>query len=242
MTQPRQHLRHRGCDITRRQGWPVDHDNAQAQGAGGQYLGLGPGTACVFGDDMGDVVRLQKGGIACDIKRAACDDDAGVRQGHTFGRIDQPQQVMVLGFGGKAIKVLLANRQENPRGRIGQAGNRARHVGDMGPKIAGLGLPRGAFKGQKRHAASKACRDRIPAHLGGKGVGGIDNVGNPVAAYIMTQPRHAAKAADPRGQGLRHRMGRATGIGKHRVQPKCGKGRGKVACFGGSPQQEKAHG
>ncbi len=43
---------------------------------------------------------------------------------------------------------------------------------------------------------------------------------------IAHQPSHTAKPANPLGQGLRHRVRRATGIGKHRIHPGIGQGCG----------------
>lgn len=242
MTQPRQNLGHRGHNATRRQRRPVDHDNAQAQRTGGEYLGLGPRATCIFGDDMGDLVGLQKGGIASTVKRAARDDDASLWQGQRTRRVNQPQQVVVLGFGGKAVEVLLANREKNPRRRIWQSGHCRCHVGHMDPIIPRFGPPRGALQDQQLHPARKAGVNGVPAHLGGKGMGGIDNMCDAIGPHIVTQAHHTAKAAHARGQGLQHGMRRAPSIGKDCGHTLCGKGRGKLAGFGGSAQQEGAHG
>lgn len=242
MTQPCQHLRDRGHDATRRQGWSVDHNNRHAQRAGGVEFGRSPRAACVFGDDMGDFVAAQQGGIACDIKGAARDNDGGIRQGLACGRIDQPQQVMVLRLGGEGIKGLLSNRQEYPRRRVGQGGNRACDIRHMDPVIAAGDLPRRALQGQQLHTAGKAGINRVPAHLRGKGVGCIDNMGDTVGAQVIAQTRHAAKTADAGGQGLGHGVCGATRIGKHGVYALCCKGGGKLTCLSGSAQEEGAHG
>jgi len=242
MTQPRQHLWHRCHDLPRRQGWSVDHNDRKAQGTGGQYFGRSAGAACVFGDDVGDAVGLQQGRIMRHIKGAARDDCGGVRQGQRGRWIYQPQQVMVLGFGGKGREGLLADGEEHPPGRIGQGDDGGRNIGNMGPVITCLSLPRRAFQGEELHAAGKAGRNGISAHLCCKGVGGVDDMGDVVGLHIFTQARHAAKAADAGRQGLGHRVGRAPGIGKHGVDADGREGGGEVAGFGRAAQEEGAHG
>lgn len=242
MTEPRQHLRHRCHDLPGRQGWSVDHYERNSQGAGGQYFGLCPTAACVFGDNMGDVVVAQEVRVTGHIERATRNDHAGLRQGQCGRRINKAQQVMVLGFGGKGIKALLANGKEHLCRGIRQGNYGRSDIGDVGPIVALRGVPGRAFQGQELHAARKAGIDGIPAHPSCKGVGGIDDMGDLVGLHIVTQARHTAKAADPRGQRLRHGAGGAPGIGKHGVHALRREGCGKAACFGSSPQQEKAHG
>jgi len=242
MTEPRQNLRHRCQDVPGRQGWPVDHYDGYPQSAGGQYFGLCPTAACVFGDDMGDVMIAQEARVTVHIKRAARDDDAGLRQGQCGRRINKAQQVMVLGFGGEGAEVLLANGEEHVCCGIRQGSYGRGDIGNVGPIITLLGVPRRAFKGQELHATRKAGINGIPAHPGCKGVGGIDDMGDAVGLHIVTQARHTAEAADARGQRLRHGVGGAPCIGKHRVHALRREGCGKTGCFGGSPQQEKAHG
>lgn len=242
MTQPCQHLRNRDCDLARRQCWSVYHDNAQAQRAGGVYFGRGPYTACIFGDDMGDLMVAQQGCIASKIEGPTRNDDAGLRQEHIAWRVHQPQQVMVLRFGGKCFKVLLANRQKYPRGRIGQGGNGTSHIRDVHPIIARNGLPRRSLQCQQLHTARKACLNGILAHLGCKWVGGINDMGDAILAQILTQSSNTPKTADAHGQRLGHRAGRAACIGKHGINAPFAKCRGKRACLSGTAQQECAHG
>ncbi len=242
MTQPRQHLRHRCHDMPGRQGWSIDHNDRNSQGAGGQNFGLRPRAACVFGDDVGDAVIAQQGGVMGHIKGTARDDRGGLRQDKRGRWINKAQQVMVLGLGGKGLKVLLADSEEHVCRGIGQGGHGGGDIGDLGPDITRRRVPRRAFQGEELHTASKAGIDRMTAHLCCKGVGGVDDMGDIVGLHIATKPRHTAKATDARGQRLGYRVGRAPGIGKHGVDARGGKGGGKAACLGRSPQQEKAHG
>ncbi len=238
---PVQHLIQIAGDGTRGDRGPVDQDHRQAQCPRGQQLGLGPRAARVLGDDMGDPVIAQQRGIARDIKGATRDHQTGIRQGQrALGRIDQSQQVMVLRARGESRDMLATNRQKHPRGGLGQRVDRLRQIRDMGPAILWPGLPRRAFVGQQRHAGFGAGRNGVPAHPGGERVGRIHHASDGMNPQIVHQSGHAAKAADPRGQGLRDGRSRSPGIGKDRIKPARGKRLRQTAGLGRATKNEDA--
>ena len=201
MIKPGHHFSHLCQHAPRGQLWPVDQNDRQAKAARGDQLGLGPRAACVFGNDMADAVGLQQGKVLGRVKGATRQHNRAIGQRRRAGRIDQAQQI-VMRAGGKACKVLLANRQEHPCGLIGQGGDGAVYIVDMGPQITFTRAPSRTLQADQGHAGAGAGLDRIAAHLGGKGVGGIDHRVNLFGAQIGYQPVNAAKAANAGRQGL----------------------------------------
>jgi hypothetical protein len=242
MTQPRQHLSHRTRNLAWRNNRPVDQDHSRTQRASGDQLGLGPAAAGVFGDDMGDTMGLQQRRITRHVERAPRDHGKGVGQGQSIGPIHQPQQVEMLLVGRKRGKILFANRQKNTRWRFGQGRNRSSDIRHMLPVITLHTTPRRALKSQQRDRTGKACLDRVPAHLRSKGVGGIYDMGDMFRLNICDQTSNTAKPAHAHGQGLRHGLRGAAGIGKHCIRPAFGQSGRKVGCLGRTAQQENAHG
>ena len=59
---------------------------------------------------------------------------------------------------------------------------------------------------QADHVGASLCTGQygIPAHLRGKGVGGIDHVGDRLLAEVFHQPRHSAEPAHTLRQRLAH--------------------------------------
>ncbi len=212
--------------------------------ARGDQFCLGAHAARVLGNDMTNGMVAQKGDVAVNCEGAGVNHRLGMRQGQRpFGRIDQPQQVMVLGFGGKSGQPLLANRQKHPRGGFWQSRDSGYGIGNMGPTVPGLCDPRGTLEHQKRNAGHLAGRYRIQAHLGGKGVGGVDHSADALGLQIVQQPFHSAKAANAGRQGLRFGRIGAPGVGEYRVQPRLGAGSGQLAGFGRTAKdQDACHG
>lgn len=226
--------------------WPVGHtgaldqDDGQRQGAGGIQLGACAAAAGVFGDDMGDAVGLQQVKIALQRKGATGDQGCGVAQGQGGGMIDQPQKVMMLGLCGEVFQVLPPDGQEHPGWVIGQGRDSAGHVGRVLPLVALCGLPRGAFKGDKRGLGLGRGLHRVVAHLGSEGVGGVDQVGHGVLAQVVHQPRHPAKAAGALRQGLTDgRLGAAC-VRENRVNSLISQGFRQIRCLGCAAKQKDA--
>jgi len=241
MTKPGHHIGDLRKDPARRQGGPVDQDDRQAQNARGFQFGGGACATGVLGDDMADAMFAQQGKIAGQIKGATGDDGGGIGQGQgAFGRINQAQQVMVLWLGGKGRKRLFADGQKHPRRAVGQGGDRGRDVGNVGPAVTGLSLPRRALQHRQRHIRLGAGRNGIAAHLRGERVGGVNDMADAFRLEIGHQPRHPAKAADPDRQRLRHRRGGTACIGIDRFHPRAGKGAGQQAGLGGAAQKKDA--
>ena len=219
-----------------------DQDHRQMQAACRLQLGQRAGAAGVFGDDMGDGMAAHQGHVGFNREGATIKDHFGIwhRQRGT-GRIDQAQQVEMLGLGGEGGQGLLADGKEYPR-RVGRQGsNRRLGIGHMLPVIARLRQPFASFMGDQRGLGHRASLNRVTADLGGEGMRCIDDMGNPCVNNVVGKAVYAAIAAKTGWQGLRHRIFGAPGVGKYGVDV-CGcKGMCKGRSLGGATQKEDAH-
>lgn len=241
MTKPDQNLMQIAQYYARRDHRPVDQDHRNAKIAGRCQFGLRAAATGIFGNDHVYFMLAKQRLITRFGERPLGDYRVIPWQGHrAVGRIDQSQQVVVLRRSGEKVQMLLADGQEHPRGPAGQSINRRVQIRNALPAIAGLCLPRRAFKGAQRNTGLRAGRNGICAHTGGKRVRGVNNMGDGVAAQILRQPVNTAKAANPGRQGLnRWRIG-ASGVGKYRVRAAIGQRTGQITGLGGAAQNQGA--
>ena len=240
MTQPAQDGIGILKDQTLWQRRPIDQDYRQRQFPRGIKLGARALTARILGDDMADAMVPQQGQIARQIKRAARDDRMCVRQRQRAWRIDKAQQVMMLRPCAKRGQMQLADGQKHTGRGFGQRGKRACDIGHMGPAIGSSGHPGRTLQRGQRDTGFAAGGRGVPAHLGGKGMCRIDDMGDAFAAQKPHQPLNPAKAADACGQRLRDRGLGAPGIGKHCIHPCVRQSAGQTAGLCGAAQKKDA--
>ncbi len=242
MIQPVQNLSNARQFCSLRQDRSVDHQNWHAQRSGSVQFGSSPGSACVFGDDQLGPVPLHQRAVVRFGERSAIHNNLAVRQGQRAGRIHQPQQVVVLGLGCKVLKVHTPDRKENATRVAGQRHNRRLDIGNVVPIVTSLRRPGGAGQRSKLCLSNRAGLYRVSAHLGGKRVGCIDNVGYFVVMNVGNQSVNAAKTANPHRQRLRARVVHAPGIGIGRRHPQIRYGLGQCIRFGCTTKnQEVGH-
>lgn len=237
--QPAHDLLHILCHPTRRQVWSINQNHRNSQDSCRFQLGDSACTARILGDNKGNAVVFEQDQILGLIERTPCDDGFGLRKAQRLGRrVDKAQQIVVLRFGGEGQQALLADCQEYPLRRIGQGGNRVVDIRNRPPVVIWPRLPRRALQRTKADASRGAGKNRIAAHLGGEGVGRVNNMGKFFGVQIGGKPFGPAKPANPGGQWLSHRAIRAPGIGIQRLDPCRCQRAGKVGCFGGAAQQQ----
>ncbi len=230
-----------GKQGSRRKNGPVDQYDRNPEDSSRFQLCLGPGATGVLGDHMGDAMLPQKGKIAFCSEGATRDDGTGIRQRQDIlRRIDQPQKIVMMGLRGEGLKVLFADRQKDTRRTHGQGIDGGINVRDMVPVITWARAPARPFEAAKRRAGLQGGGNGVAAHPRRKGMGGIDDVGDPLAAEIFDQPFDPAKAADARRQRLRNRAFRSAGIGEYRVNPCAGQRPRQLRGFGGAAQKKDA--
>lgn len=218
MREPGQNLCHSAQNGAFRHLGSVDHDDRQAKVACGSQLGRGPGPTGILGHDMGDPMLTHQRRICIDVKRPAGNFDGGIGQRQRgLGRIDEAQQIVMLGLARKRGEVLFANRQKHPCAVLRQRLHSLFNTAHVNPDIPRPRLPGRPFKGAERHPSRPAGQHGMGAHLRGKRMGGIDHMSDLFGRKIALQTINAAKAADPHRQGLPHWLGRASRIGKDRI-------------------------
>lgn len=205
--------------VARRLGRPADHQHGQFQGTGGVEFCARPNAAGIFGDDEGDAVLPQERKVVFQCERAARQYDFRVWQGQRRGgRVYQPKQVKMCRVGGENLQPLAADGEEDARPLGGQSSGGGFQACHMAPIIFRSRSSGRALQRQYFYAGFRAGRYRVAAHLGGKGMGGVDEMGDGVFAQISHQPRHATKAPNARGQRLRQRGFRTAGVGEDGIQ------------------------
>jgi hypothetical protein len=242
MTQPFHHYGDVSGHGTVSNRWTRDQDNWQMQTAGGLQLGQRPSAAGVFGDDMGDGMGAQKVHVGFNREGAAIKDHFGIgqRQGGG-GCIDKAKQVKMLGLCGEGGQGLLADGKEYPGRNRGQSGNRRFGIGDMQPVIPRLRAPFRAFMGNKGRASHATGFNRVSADLHGKGMRGIDNMGDLRINDVVGKTFDATITAKAGGQGLLYRVGGAASVGKDGVYSGIRERMGKGCGFGCATQKKDAH-
>jgi hypothetical protein len=135
----------------RGQGRAGDHEDWQAKGARGDQLGLGAAAACVFAHDHLYLMGAQE----CFIRRSgewpAIDQDMVIGQGRgRLWRIDQPQDIVMLGLGREGGQVHPPKRQQDAPGRGGEGRDCGGDICHAVPAIPRLRLPGRAGERKQR--------------------------------------------------------------------------------------------
>lgn len=241
MREPAQNLIHRLNAGPFGHGGAVDHDYRQVQLARSVKLGARASTAGVFCDDMGHLVGAHQVKITFQREGAARHKHAALGQGQGVDRrIDKAQNVMMLGTCSKVLKVLATDREKDP-GRIArQAGDGGGYVGHRGPAILGRGAPGFALQCQQGQAGQTCGLHRVAAHLGGEGMGRVDDMGDRLGLQPGHEAADAAETTDAGGQGLGlGRLG-STGVREDGRNPLIRQGFRHGRGFGGAAKQKDA--
>src|SRR5690606_22347539 len=115
-----------------------------------------------------DAVLAQQLPIVVESEGASINDHAVMRQRWwCTGMIDQSEQVVVLGLGGKAGEMHAADGQQYPPGRSRQRVNSGLDAGNLMPAVTGHRLPGWTSQCQARNAAESGGCDSMLAHLCG---------------------------------------------------------------------------
>lgn len=196
MIQPMHHL----VDVMRLHPWwqegAVDEDHRKPQLARGDQFGLRTPSPGIFADDYVNGVVLHQSDIAIGGEGATIQDDAMVRQARSAcGRIDEAQEVMVLGLRCEGIHMDAAQGQHDVARGPRQRRDRRVNVGNHSPAVPRTGFPWRTGEGDMRNARLACGGDRVGADLRGEGVGGIDQMGDIIVAQVARKPVGPAKAA-----------------------------------------------
>lgn len=241
MTKPLHHRSHASRDGSLRDHRAVDHHHRQAQGPGSGDLGHGPLASRILCHDDLDPVVAHQGAVAGQVKGPARNDGSGIRQRQgARGRIDKPEEVMVLRPGCEGVEMLPADGKEHPLCRSGKGCNGGWNIGDLRPLIPFASDPGRTFQRDQRNLRGGAGGHRIRAHLRGERVGRVDDMADAFGHQIGGKALSAAKPADPHVDRLTHGCFRAPGVGIDPRQPRVGNGAGHEIGLGRAAQQKNA--
>jgi len=242
MTEPGNHLVDALCPRPFGQSGPRYHDHGNAELARRIDLGARAFAAGIACDESLDLARSHQRAITFERERTARDDHLGIWQRQrAFGRIDKAQRVGMLRLGGEWRDVLPANREKHPRGCVGQGGNGRIDVGRFKPVVTAGSRPWRALQRDQGNAGRSTSLDRMPAHLGGKGMGRIDDMRDPLVPNVIHKTCLAAETADPRRQRMWKRNLCTSGVGINRVDARTRKCVSKRVGVASSAQQKGAH-
>ncbi len=241
MTEPAQHigdaLRSRPLGQLR----PRDHDDGQAEHAGGIDLGARARAAGVAGNDPSDMTRLHRLQFICEHERSARYGDVGLgKRRRAIGWIDEAQHIGVLRLCTKGRDVLPANGEKHARRFVGKRGDGGADIRYFDPVVAGPFRPWRAFEREQRSSGCRAGRNGIAAHRGGERMGRIDDMRDVFLTNISGESARAAEAADANWQRLARGRAGAAAIGIDRIASgTCDSFREQV-CVARSAQNEGA--
>ncbi len=231
--EPVQHLIRRGAFGAWRQVRTVDHQNRNVQRAGRMDFGNRPLPAGIFADQQLDPLILEEFQIVFQRKGAACHGDRVMwHQRRHVGRINDAQNVVMLRLGRESVHVQAPKGQHDALCGSRQSGNRAVDIRHMFPTVQRVSLPRWSGKRRKGRVCLGAGFVGVPAHLRGKGMGGVDHMGEGVLPDVGRQAFWAAKAPFAGRQRLRFGAAHASCIAEGGTQPLIGYGLRKGAGLG----------
>lgn len=221
------------------QGWPHHHHDRQAECAGGIELGLCTAATCVFRHDYVHAVLLQQSSIVRYAERATRDNGGVLGQrGRRIGRINQPQDVVVLRLRGKDGEMLSAHSQQHPLGSTSERGSRRWQIGYRLPAVPVARLPSVSGKRQQRNPNSLARCNRIATHARSEGMCSVHHMGHTMALQVMCKAVNAAEAANAHSNGLRCGLSNPPGIRQCGALAPLGQGTRKCTRLGGAAQHQ----
>jgi len=219
-----------------------DHDNLDAEQAGGLDLGISGRTTAVLGDDSVDAIFPHELDLAFEREGAAVEHVFDVSQSERrIDGIDAAHDVEMLRGDLRMVGTLSACRQKDaPRGwaERGDGSGDVRH--DM-PMIAGFRNPLRTDERDGGNAAAFRCRRAIGRNTLGEGMGGVDQQIVASRRQEFGKAFRAAEAADADGDGLFSGCPRAAGQRQQDVEiVSAGKLRGKPACLARTAEDQNA--
>ncbi len=218
MTEPAQHLSDAFRSRPIRQLRPRDHDDGQAEFAGGIDLGARTGAAGVARDDPFDMTRTHRLQFIREHERPARYDDVGLRKGRrAVGRIDEAQNIGVLRLRAEGRDVLPADGEKHARGFVGKRGDGGVEIRHLDPVVTGLFRPWRAFEREQRRPGSCAGGGGIATHPGGERMRRIDDMRDVFLMDVGRESARAAEAAAANRQRLARGCAGAAAIGIDRL-------------------------
>jgi hypothetical protein len=240
MMQPRQRSID-GVDAGNRRRWRTrDHDDRDAERAGGSDLGVGGIATAVLRHHHLDGMLDQCGAFRLHIEGTALEQILRARQrDRGINLFDASDQIEVLWRANEGRQLLTAHSEEDASRLAAEQLSSGVAVAGIDPVIAFNRNPRRTRQHQQRRSGALCRGRRMRGHVGGVRMCGIDQGVNAMITQVAGESIDAAKAARTQRQRLRGRRAGATGE-RHRridVRPR-GDLPGEFTRFGGPAQNE----
>jgi len=220
----------------------LDHYDLEAELAGGRDFAVSRRSAAVLGDDHVDAALYKQAHLVGLGKRAGGKDSGDVGESERWRhRIDAAHDVAVLRRPFEMEGFLSTDGQEDAARPFAESRHGLRHAFDVRPAIARLRLPSRSAQGKERCSGRCRCGGRIQRDAGGEGMCRIDEQRNGFLLEKGSETLGTAEAADSGRQGLRSRVGRATGKRDRGIEAAIGREAfAELSRFGRSPKDQDA--
>lgn len=236
--------------LRRRNGRPrrderaLNHDHREAERAGSFYLGHSGIAARVLCQNSLDAMFPKQPNVVLRRERAArLNEDYIWKFEGRRRQVYQPYDIGMLWRGLQFSKGEAPNPAEDDARFLSQSGNSRSHVWDAGPIVTGLPFPCWALHSEKGCACDRSSFDGVAAHLGGKGVGGVDQDIDTLFPQITDKPFNAAEPAASCGNRLGLRRGSPARKGKGGIETAVESEQPRQrARFRGAAEEKNAHG
>lgn len=240
MSNPVEHLINSRDLVSNRLGRAINHNDGKVQRPSRGNLGIGPCPAGILRHDKRDGMVPHQLSVTIGAEGAARYDHVVVRERRRAAWwVNEPQNIAMLGVAGEFRQGLATNRQQHRFTRTIESLGGGFDVSDAGPTITSHGRPGRARERNDGNARVATGGDGVTAHLRGKRMGRIDDMGHFLIAQVGHQTVPAAKTPDPLRHGLSDRTRYPAGKGHDAVIPKIRQRPRQGGRLGGSAENQK---
>lgn len=196
----------------------VNHQDLEAQLPRRNQLGSRAIAAGIFADDQINAVLPEKCDIVFHSERPPVYHHRAVRKRQcVFGRIHQPQQIMVLRLRRERLKLHATDCQHHFAGWPGQRIHSRLNIRHSLPAISFNGFPVRTGQSKQRNTGVLSRHHRVATHLSGKGVSGVNQVSKVLNAKKIRQSVSAPETAGANSNGLFFRRLNTSGVAVKRI-------------------------
>ena len=223
-------------------GWPMQHDNVDAECARRGDLTVRRGPAAVLGNHHVDAMFGHQRTVVGFTERATAGDiaDMGQRQ-RRIDRIDAADQIIVLRRIMERLKLVAAERDKDAARRLTDRPHRLADVAHLDPPVTRNFNPWRSSQRDQLHAASPHGFDGVCRNHIGVWMGGVDQGIDAFANEIFCEAFGTAKATDTDRHRLRGGRCRAAGERQRDVEAgTAGEASGQLPGFRSTAENEDA--
>lgn len=223
---------------SRRNERPLDHDDGQAQSAGGFDFRYGCIAARILGENDFNAVFAKQLDVAAGFERAASFDQRRIGKAERLRwGVYKPDDVTVPWSRQQFGKRKPSEPAEDSPGLGSNGCNCGAGIGDREPAVPVSRRPWRPLYRDQRNAGPGTRLDGVPAHLRGERVGRVHDNVDALSPEITAKAGNAAETTNSRRDWLLFRLSRAAGKRQDRFETRIvGQRRRKLARLAGPAQ------